>query len=155
MKNLWYYDEFPVGRIGIAEEDGAITRLFFAGVTEVTGYELAETPLIATAAAQLREYFAGERTAFDLPLAPRGTEFQCAAWTALQAIPYGETRTYKQIAEQVGNIKATRAVGMANNRNPIAIIVPCHRVIGADGSLTGYAGGLDVKRLLLELEGRA
>ncbi len=101
---------------------------------------------------QLEAYFAGELKSFDVKLAPEGTEFQKAVWNALKEIPYGETRTYKDIAESIGNPKAYRAVGLANNRNPIAIIVPCHRVIGADGKLTGYAGGLDVKEFLLKLE---
>ena len=103
---------------------------------------------------QLAEYFAGQRQAFDLPLRMQGTPFQQKVWAALREIPYGETRSYGQIAAQVGNPKAGRAVGMANNRNPIAIIVPCHRVIGANGSLTGYAGGLSVKQELLALERR-
>ena len=104
------------------------------------------------AAKQLGEYFTGARKSFDLPLAPRGTDFQKAVWKALQDIPYGETRSYKQIAETIKSPKACRAVGMANNKNPIWIIIPCHRVIGADGSLTGYGGGLDMKEKLLKLE---
>jgi methylated-DNA-[protein]-cysteine S-methyltransferase len=106
----------------------------------------------AGALSQLTEYFAGEREEFDLPLDPQGTEFQLAVWRALTEIPYGETRSYGQIAESVGRPKAARAVGMANNKNPIAVIVPCHRVIGAGGALVGYAGGLERKTLLLELE---
>ncbi len=90
---------------------------------------------------------------FDLPLEPAGTEFQKSVWVALQAIPYGETRSYGDMARQIGNPKACRAVGMANNRNPISIVIPCHRVIGADGSLVGYGGGLDLKQKLLTLEG--
>ena len=153
LRNLWYC-ELPCCTVGICEEDGAITRVFFKGITEVSGYELAETALIRKTEEQLREYFAGVRQEFDLPLAPRGTAFQQACWAALRSIPYGETRSYGEIAAQVGNAKASRAVGMANNRNPIAIIVPCHRVIGSTGKLVGYAGGLDVKQALLELEGR-
>jgi O-6-methylguanine DNA methyltransferase len=102
---------------------------------------------------ELTEYFAGERRQFSFPLDLRGTEFQLACWRALLAIPYGETRTYADIARVVGKANAFRAVGMANNRNPIAIVVPCHRVIASDGTLCGYGGGLDVKRKLLELEG--
>lgn len=101
---------------------------------------------------QLRAYFAGELTDFDLDLQPAGTEFQHRVWAALRTIPYGQTRTYRQIAEQIGSPGASRAVGLANGRNPIGIIVPCHRVIGSSGGLTGYAGGLDRKRKLLELE---
>ena len=102
---------------------------------------------------QLEEYFAGKRREFTFPLDLRGTDFQLACWRALLAIPYGETRTYADIARVVGKPNAFRAVGMANNRNPIAIVVPCHRVIASDGTLCGYGGGLDVKRKLLELEG--
>ncbi len=102
---------------------------------------------------QLEEYFAGHRREFTFPLDLRGTDFQVACWRALLAIPYGETRTYADIARAVGRPQGFRAVGMANNRNPIAIVVPCHRVIASDGTLCGYGGGLDVKRKLLELEG--
>jgi methylated-DNA-[protein]-cysteine S-methyltransferase len=102
--------------------------------------------------AQLAEYFAGDREEFDLPLEPHGTEFQLAVWRALAEIPYGETRSYGQIADAVGRPKAARAVGMANNKNPIAVIVPCHRVIGAGGALVGYAGGLERKTWLLDHE---
>jgi O-6-methylguanine DNA methyltransferase len=103
--------------------------------------------------AELEEYFAGERREFTFPLDLRGTDFQLACWQALLAIPYGETRSYADIARAIGKPNAFRAVGMANNRNPIAIVVPCHRVIASDGTLCGYGGGLDVKRKLLELEG--
>ena len=102
---------------------------------------------------QLAEYLTGERRDFDLPLAPEGTEFQCRVWQALTTIPYGETRSYVDIARAVGSPGASRAVGGANHDNPIGIVIPCHRVIGADGSLTGYAGGVERKRRLLELEG--
>jgi methylated-DNA-[protein]-cysteine S-methyltransferase len=102
---------------------------------------------------ELSEYFAGHRKKFDFPLDLRGTDFQLACWNALLAIPYGETRSYADIARAIGKATAFRAVGMANNRNPIAIVVPCHRVIAADGTLCGYGGGLDIKRRLLELEG--
>ncbi len=103
---------------------------------------------------QLDEFFAGERQDFDLPLAPRGTDFQLAAWRQLRRIPYGETRSYGEMAAEMGRPKASRAVGRANATNPIPVIVPCHRVIGADGSLTGFGGGLDAKVALLELEAR-
>lgn len=108
--------------------------------------------ILTSAATQIQEYFAGERRVFDLPLSPIGTDFQRDVWCALQTIPYGETRTYLQLAQQLGNAKAVRAVGAANGRNPISIIVPCHRVIGTSGSLTGFAGGLAAKALLLDLE---
>ncbi len=108
----------------------------------------------AAAASQLAAYFAGRRTAFDLPLAPAGTEFQQQVWAALRTIPYGQTWSYAQLADKIGRPSAVRAVGLANGRNPIAVVIPCHRVIGSDGSLTGYGGGLDRKRFLLDLESR-
>jgi methylated-DNA-[protein]-cysteine S-methyltransferase len=138
-------------KIGIAEENNAITGVYF-GAEIPCGFVKAETPLIKKAADQIKEYLNGKRKKFSLPLAMRGTEFQMDVWRALQSIPYGETRSYKQIAELVHRPKAVRAVGMANHRNPISIIVPCHRVIGHDGTLTGYGGGLPLKKYLLELE---
>ena len=161
MKNFCFVDT-SIGRIGIAENGNAITGLWFADKSDsgIAGSskvnlqqaELAETPLLKEAVAQLKEYFDGTRREFDLPLALEGTAFQRAVWEALLTIPYGETRSYGQIAQSIGNPKACRAVGMANNRNPIAIIVPCHRVIGANGKLVGYGGGLDIKERLLALE---
>ncbi|MHA3841367.1 methylated-DNA--[protein]-cysteine S-methyltransferase [Sphingomonas aestuarii] len=109
-------------------------------------------PVLIAAATQLDDYFAGRRTAFDLPLDFRGTDFQKSVWAALLTIPFGETRSYGDIARQIGRPTASRAVGAANGRNPISIIAPCHRVIGANGSLTGFAGGIEAKRLLLALE---
>ena len=114
--------------------------------------EKPDHPLLLETSRQLREYFAGSRRTFDLPLEFRGTEFQRRAWSALLTIPYGETRTYGQMAEQIGNPTAVRAVGAANGRNPISIIAPCHRVIGMNGDLTGFGGGLDAKARLLSLE---
>ena len=149
MKHVYYYD-FPIGRIYIAEDNGAVTDVAMHPVDNAIEKE---TPLISQAANMLREYFDGKRRNFDdLPLRAEGTVFQKKAWTALSAIPYGQTRTYKEQAEAVGNVKACRAVGSANSKNPISIIIPCHRVIGSDKSLTGYAGGLNVKKELLELE---
>ncbi len=110
--------------------------------------------LLEQARAELDEYFAGARQAFDVPLTPTGTEFQRRVWHALTTIPYGTTISYRALAERIGQPTATRAVGLANGRNPIAIVIPCHRVIGADGSLTGYGGGLERKRSLLDLEAR-
>jgi len=110
------------------------------------------SPLLESAIAQLKEYFDGYRREFDLPLCPEGTEFQRRAWNALCAIPYGETRSYKDQAIAIGNARACRAVGAANGRNPISIFIPCHRVIGSNGALTGYAGGTGTKMALLELE---
>lgn len=138
----------PIGLLTIEETDGAITALRFGGET----VSPPPTPLLQRAAQQLTEYFAARRRTFDLPLRPQGTVFQQAAWSALCDIPYGQTRTYAQQAAAIGNPKACRAVGMANHCNPLPLFIPCHRVIGAGGKLTGYAGGLAVKRFLLELE---
>jgi methylated-DNA-[protein]-cysteine S-methyltransferase len=112
-------------------------------------------PILLEAERQLREYFAGERTRFELPLEPRGSEFQQKVWRALREIPFGKTRSYLDLAKTVGSPKACRAIGAANRENPLSIVVPCHRVIGTDGTLTGYAGGLEKKSSLLALEARA
>lgn len=152
MKNAYSYDT-AIGRIGLAEEGGAITDLLFPGRSFRGPYIEAETPVLEMAARQLYEYFSGRRTVFDLPLTPAGTPFQRRVWDALLNIPYGETRSYLHIATQVGNPAACRAVGAANGKNPIAIFIPCHRVIGADGSLVGFGGGLHIKEHLLRLEG--
>ena len=139
MDGLFLYDT-EIGRIAIGENGGAIALLRLPG-EEVPGTVVQhETELVRKAAEQLREYLRGERKMFDLPLAPEGTAFQKAVWSALQEIPYGQTRSYGEIAAQIGRPKACRAVGMANHCNPIPIFIPCHRVVGADGSLTGYAG---------------
>jgi len=162
MKTIFFYN-FPILPCGLAikEENDAVCGVFFYPAVErgikkegkiVNGILIRETPLIKNAAKQLDEYFSKKRKIFELPLSLNGTEFQVKVWKALQTIPYGETWSYGELAKVVGNSKASRAVGMANNKNPIAIIIPCHRVIGADGSLTGYAGGLDIKKVLLELE---
>jgi len=156
MKNLCYINS-PVGSLGIIEDKRKIAGIFFKNGKKAPkpGADLimGETPLIRKTAAQLEEYFNGKRKTFDVPLFLEGSVFQLNIWKVLQKIPYGETRSYKEVASMAGNAKACRAAGMANNRNPIAIVVPCHRVIGADGSLTGYGGGLEKKRYLLELEG--
>ncbi len=137
----------PIGPLRLAEENGSLIELTF-GTAE------AEKPsaFLLHCAHEIQEYFEGKRTCFDLPLSPIGTDFQKSVWNELYRIPYGETRTYGEIAAAVGSPKASRAVGMACNRNPIAIIIPCHRVIGKDKSLTGYAGGLSAKETLLHLE---
>lgn len=144
--------ETPFGPMSLLGETGAITGLRLPGQAAPTGTPR-EGPVLTRARAQLLEYLGGTRREFDLPLAPVGTAFQRAVWAVLRAIPYSETRTYAQIAADLGRPTAVRAVGGANHRNPIAIFIPCHRVVGADGSLTGYAGGLELKRKLLELEG--
>ena len=139
----------PAGPVGIETDGTHITALHLKCASPVTD---CADPLIARAFRELNEYFAGIRTGFDLPLAPAGTPFQLRVWEALQRIPYGKTASYGEIAAAIGRPNASRAVGMANHRNPIPILIPCHRVIGADGSLTGYGSGLDLKRKLLDLE---
>ncbi len=151
MKSVFYYNT-KIGIIGIADNGRAITDVFFGRDFQMKDAEEKETDLIRKAAGEIMDYLEGKRKTFDLPLEAEGTEFQKAVWNALLTIPYGETRSYKQIAEQVGNPKASRAVGMANNQNPISIIVPCHRVIGSNGKLVGYGGGLDIKENLIRLE---
>ncbi len=151
MEHVWHIGS-PVGDLTLTEEEGALTGLYFGRLSRPG--EAGPTALLEEAARQLREYFAGQRREFDLPLCLRGTAFQMQVWQALQAIPYGEVRTYGEIARAIGKPKACRAVGMANHHNPISIIVPCHRVVGAGGSLTGYGGGLENKRFLLDLEKR-
>lgn len=163
MKYYFSY-EFPVGTLCIEEEDNAIIRICTSSVpasagrnnslctgSENTALEK-ETPLIREAARQLSEYFSSTRREFDLPLRLAGTDFQKKVWNALRTIPYGETRSYGEIAAQIGCPKAYRAVGGANNKNHILIVIPCHRVIGADGSLVGFGGGISMKEYLLKLE---
>ena len=147
----------PIGELLLtADPDGAITAVHLPGRHPGTDGWERDDALLELARRQLTEYFAGERTDFDLPLRPEGAPFQVRVWDALRRIPYGETASYGEIARELGHPTAARAVGAANGRNPIAIVVPCHRVIGASGSLTGYAGGLECKRALLDLEaGRA
>lgn len=145
----------PIGELLIREENGYITQILFfhpEDNCDLKSHEKKHTPLIEKCILQLNEYFEGKRKEFDLPLNPSGTEFQKKDWAALQEIPYGKTCSYKDIAIAIGNEKACRAVGMANHNNPISIVIPCHRVVGADGSLTGYGGGLHIKKYLLELE---
>ena len=151
MKNVCYMRS-PVGLLGIAEENGQVTDLFFGYDKAPIGTLETETPVLLRAKKQLLESFDGARREFDVPLDPHGTPFQLSVWEALLTIPYGETRSYGQIAAQIGNPEASRAVGMANHSNPISIFIPCHRVIGQDGSLTGYGGGMENKKFLLELE---
>ena len=142
----------PVGQMALAGEGDAISRLYLPGLP-LPRLASRETPLLARGREELLEYLAGARRDFDLPLAPQGTPFQQRVWAALREIPYGQTRSYRELALAAGSPRGYRAVGMANHRNPIPILIPCHRVVGADGSLTGYAGGLELKRKLLELEG--
>lgn len=151
VKNLFYY-ETKIGKIGIAEKDNKITNVFFGLYKLKDNISINETSIIKLTISQIEEYLLGKRISFDIPINPIGTKFQLSVWEQLRNIPYGETRSYKQIAQGIGNVKACRAVGLANNRNPVAILVPCHRVIGSDGKLVGYAGGLNIKKFLLDLE---
>jgi methylated-DNA-[protein]-cysteine S-methyltransferase len=150
----------PVGPLTIVADGGKIAGLYMDAQRHAPGPESFGLPAdpadepFAAAAAQLRAYFDGELTEFQLPVSPAGTEFQRRVWAGLCTIPYGETITYGELARRLGSPAASRAVGLANGKNPIAIVVPCHRVIGSDGSLTGYGGGLDRKRFLLALERR-
>jgi methylated-DNA-[protein]-cysteine S-methyltransferase len=149
-----FFQNTAIGRIGIAEESGRITNLYFGSDVVPHSGETGETEGIKEAFLQLTAYLTGDLKRFDVPLAPGGTGFMRTVWTALCEVPYGTTASYKDIAIAVGNPKAVRAVGMANNRNPLPLFVPCHRIIGFDGKLVGYRGGLDLKRTLLELEKR-
>lgn len=150
----YQYLDTPIGRLRLVSDGAHITAIAFPQHAGEPGDDRpCSDPALAACAAQLSEYFQGRRQRFDLPLAPRGTPFQQAVWQALRDIPYGELRSYRDVAEALHNPRAVRAVGAANARNPIPIVVPCHRVIGSDGSLTGFAGGLAMKRALLELEG--
>ncbi len=150
------YLSTPVGELELVADEKGLCRLSFGRTAEASDICEEETEVLRLAKEQLSEYFAGKRKKFDLPLSLKGTDFQLRDWNALLDIPYGETRSYKEVAAAVGCPQGFRAVGMANRCNPVPIIVPCHRVIGADGSLTGYAGAnkaLDIKEYLLKLEG--
>jgi methylated-DNA-[protein]-cysteine S-methyltransferase len=155
--NAFSYFESPIGRLLLTSDGTALTGLYMepsrkAQSTDGSTLDVAVAPL-AAAVRQLTEYFAGTRREFDLPLRFQGTVFQTRVWRELTEIPYGQTWSYGELARRIDNPSASRAVGLANGRNPISILVPCHRVIGADGSLTGYGGGLERKRWLLAHEG--
>lgn len=175
MKSIFIYNT-GIGRIGIAEKDEKITNVFFetdlsgiylptynlsagqaspgsdSGISGGEGYTVRETVLLKEAFRQLEDYLTGRIKTFTLPLAPEGTDFMKNVWQCLCRIPYGQTKSYRDIAEAAGNPKASRAVGAANHRNPIPVFIPCHRVIGSNGKLTGYRGGLETKQRLLEIE---
>ena len=151
MNSLFFYPS-DIGQIGIAENGKSVTHLLLPGETAPGDFNITETDLLKESGEQLKGYFAGTLKNFTLPLAPAGTDFMLRVWDSLQHIPYGATRSYKDIAVSIGNAKTCRAVGQANNRNPIPIIIPCHRVIGANGKLVGYGGGLAIKSHLLDLE---
>ena len=148
----------PIGRLRLVATDEGLSRLLFdqqVGENQDSDGDSAESddhPVLVAATAQLEEYFAGERREFDIPLDLTGTDFQRAAWSALACVPFGETRSYRQQAEAIGRPKAVRAIGAANGRNPVPIVLPCHRIVGSDGSLTGYGGGLPIKEYLLNHE---
>jgi methylated-DNA-[protein]-cysteine S-methyltransferase len=145
----------PVGPLALTAAEGALVGVHFDGDHHAGAADPGpdgDVAVLAEAARQLDEYFAGGRTIFDLPLAPVGTPFQLEVWQALRAIPYGVTCSYGELAARIGRPAASRAVGLANGRNPLSIVVPCHRVIGSTGTLTGYGGGLERKRWLLDLE---
>lgn len=150
MKNTAYYSS-KIGILKICYTNTHITHLQFADANTDISLSI-PSELSNRAIEQVREYLDEKRRYFDLPLQLQGTDFQLKVWKALCEIPFGETRSYKQITEKIGNSKAIRAVGMANNKNPIAVIVPCHRVIGSNGKLVGYAGGLKIKQRLLRIE---
>ena len=142
----------PLGPLTLSGTEEAVTALSFGALP---GAGDGACPLLEEAARELDAYFQGRRRIFAVPLAPAGTPFQQRVWAELREIPFGATASYGEIAARIGNPRACRAVGMANHRNPIAILIPCHRVVGRSASLVGYAGGLDIKRALLELEGAA
>lgn len=147
-----YFYETGIGKIGIAETDGKVTNLYFENDKLPQDMQRYETPVLKEAARQLESYLHGNLKEFSLPLEPKGTDFMKQVWTGLRGIPYGKTVSYKDIGVKIGKPKAARAVGLANNRNPIPIFIPCHRVIGSNGTLTGYRGGLELKKKLLEME---
>ncbi len=147
----------PVGPLRLFATEGALTAIYLEnhkGAPTLTASERVDHPVLLAARRQLEEYFAGERVSFELPLEPTGTPFQQAVWRALREIPLGVTWSYGDLARHVGRAGAARAVGAANGKNPLSIVVPCHRVVGSDGTLTGYAGGVPAKRWLLEHEQR-
>lgn len=148
----FYQCSTPLGLMALAGEGDFITHLYLPG-RPTPRLASHPTPLLQEGERQLLEYLGGQRKTFDLPLNPQGTPFQKRVWQALEAIPWGETRTYLDIAQAADCPRGFRAVGMANHHNPIPIFIPCHRVVGSDGSLTGYAGGLELKKALLALEG--
>ncbi len=157
MNTIYSVVASPIGPLRIVAVEGALCGIHLPGHHDpaaVAGEERPGEPVLRESARQLEEYFRGERRQFDLPLRLEGTPFQVAAWKALLAIPFGQTRSYGEQARALGRPTATRAVGAANGRNPFTIVVPCHRVVGSDGRLTGYAGGLPVKRWLLQHEAR-
>ncbi|HEY1096000.1 MAG TPA: methylated-DNA--[protein]-cysteine S-methyltransferase [Alphaproteobacteria bacterium] len=160
MSYVYKIAKTPVGHLKLVASDKGLAAILWENDNpnrvrlSVTGEKM-DHPVLQEAEQQLQDYFAGKRQTFSVPLDFNGTDFQKQVWQSLLTIPFGQTRSYAQIAQQIGNAKAVRAVGAANGKNPISIIAPCHRVIGANGTLTGFAGGLKVKQFLLELESAA
>jgi methylated-DNA-[protein]-cysteine S-methyltransferase len=158
--NCFGFYESPMGRMLIVADEDGLRGLYFVGQKYYRAADREwrrddDHPVVLKTARQMAEYFAGKRTEFDIPLAPRGTAFQSSVWSAIASVKYGETITYAELARRAGHPGAIRAAGTATGRNPITIIVPCHRIVGSDGSLTGYAGGLERKRALQDLESGA
>lgn len=153
MEVIYFYDSV-LGQYALGGSEDALTRMWVGSCISLvpSGIEVRETSLFREAHAQLEGYFSGKLQGFTIPLLPRGTDFQLRVWEELKKIPYGETITYGQLAECIGNRNASRAVGMANSRNPLPVFIPCHRVTGANGKLVGYTGGLDIKIKLLQIE---
>lgn len=147
-----FFYETDIGTIGIEENNGFISNVYFGKDNMQNDIEIKETKLLEEASIQLNKYIKGELKEFSLPLSPKGTEFMNEVWNGLCEIPYGEVLTYKEMGEKIGRAKAARAVGLACNRNPIPIFIPCHRIVGSSGKLTGYLGGIDIKEKLLNLE---
>ena len=154
MLNVNYYIySSPIGYLDIVESEGAITNIDISGKINTSLYHLRLTSVISQAVKELDEYFKGKRKYFDVPISPSGSEFQWKVWQELLKIPYGEKRSYLSIAKEVGTPKGSRAVGQSIGKNPILILIPCHRVLGKDNSITGFSAGIKVKEFLLDLEG--
>lgn len=151
MRKLFCYDT-KIGKIAIAEKQGFITNVYFSNMKLPQNVKILETDIIKLAYLQITDYLNGVLSEFDIPINPSGTDFEQRIWCGLLTIPYGHTKTYKAAAEAAGNVKAVRAAGNACHRNPVPIIIPCHRIIASDGKLSGYAGGMYIKSFLLELE---
>ncbi|GAA0070049.1 methylated-DNA--[protein]-cysteine S-methyltransferase [Clostridium sardiniense] len=147
-----FFYETDIGTIGIEEKNGFISNVYFGKDDIEDSIEFKETKLLKEASIQLNKYISGELKGFNLPLSPKGTEFMNEVWNGLCEIPYGEVLTYKEMGDQIGRPKAARAIGLACNRNPIPIFIPCHRIVGSNGKLTGYLGGIDIKEKLLNIE---
>lgn len=152
MRYFYKYSS-PIGYLDIVEKDGYITNINISNKVNNSTYILRKTPLISSTIRQLDEYFKGKRKVFDIPINPYGTQFQVAVWEDLLKIPYGEKKSYQDVAKDIGSPKSSRAIGGSVGKNPILIVIPCHRILGKDNSLTGFSAGIEVKKYLLNLEG--